>query len=163
MRKYRQGARIDRIDDLLNQKYIMWNDKVYHKGFFLSWQMQFILNRLRSGEFYKAIPIDLHMFVCYEENKHDLAIESGAINQLTVFSNKATAIDWFFDRIKVAKDYGFVIDKESDLLNNGEVDKKLILGAIKTNEYVSVTMFSGWQENWDESFDIVIEFKECGA
>lgn len=105
----------------------------------------------------------MKVFVCYEGNNHALAIESGAINQLTVFSNKATAIDWFFDRIKVAKDYGFIIDKESDLLNNGEVDKKLILGAIKTNEYVSVTMFSGWQENWDESFDIVIEFKECGA
>lgn len=159
MKKYKKGERIELLIDFLMQERIMWHDKVYHKEFFCSWQMRFILSELKKGQFFKVIPVDLYVFVCYEENKHDIAIECGSISDLTVFNNAAMATEWFFKRLDVAKNSGFVIDSESELLKDGEISKKLVAEEIENRE-VSVTMFSGWQENWDESYDIVIQLKE---
>lgn len=102
----------------------------------------------------------MKVFVCYEAYNHALAVECGAVNQLTVFGNEVQAIDWMYDRLHIGKEDGFVIDSECEMLNDGgDIDEVLLLGEIE-NKFASVTMFSGYQENWDESFDIAIEVKE---
>lgn len=153
-RKYKKGERIWTLEELDRQQFVFFNDKVYHSGFWKSWQYKWVLERLKNGQLFKAESTDQVVFVC-----HVLATGSGAISQLTVFNNAAKATDWLYDRLRTAKEDGFVIDNESDLLKDGGIDKAAILDALD-KKFVSVTMFSGWQKNWDESFDIVIEVKE---
>lgn len=48
-RKYKPGDVIGSLDDLIRQDFIFMNGKVYHRGFFLSWSIHFILNSLGNG------------------------------------------------------------------------------------------------------------------
>ncbi len=54
-RKYERGDRINSIQEFLEQELIWWMGKVYCKGFAYSWQLQWIIQRISYGQFYKAI------------------------------------------------------------------------------------------------------------
>ena len=57
-RNYRAGDMIGTIQDLLDQKLVIQvlgpHVKVVTRGWFLSWQIQYALNQIRSGCIYKA-------------------------------------------------------------------------------------------------------------
>ena len=54
-RKYTKGEKFRSFDELMSQKFVYWNGKVYSYGWFASWQAHFIKNYLDKGWFYKAI------------------------------------------------------------------------------------------------------------
>lgn len=55
-RKYEQGERITSLDEMMQQEFVMVRGKVYHKGWFKSWQISLAQNYLQVG-CYKAVPI----------------------------------------------------------------------------------------------------------
>ena len=56
-RKYERGERIESIQEFSEQEFIWWMGKVYNRGFAFSWQLMWILNRIKTGDFYKVVPI----------------------------------------------------------------------------------------------------------
>ena len=40
-RKYRRGGHILSLDELMQQEFIFWLDKVTHRGWFMGWQLAF--------------------------------------------------------------------------------------------------------------------------
>lgn len=158
-KKYKQGERIWSLEELERQEFVFFNGKVYHNGFWKSWQFRWVLERLKNGQLFKAERTDFVVFVCYEENRHELATENGAITDLCVKKNFSDAISWVYDRLKLGADSGFVVDKEAEELEDGDVSEAKLLDDIEKG-IIAITMFSGYQENWDESYDIVVEVKE---
>ena len=158
-RKYKKGERIWTLEELDRQEFVFFQNKVYHKGFWQSWQYRWVLEKLKRGQFFKADRAGQVVFVCYEENRHSLAAENGAITDLCIKKSLGDAIGWLYDRLKVGKDGGFVIDAEAEEREGGDVKEELILKSIESG-IASITMFAGYQENWDESYDIVVEVKE---
>lgn len=55
MEKYKKGEKIKNIDELLQQEFVYWKDKIIHKGWFRSWQIGMVDNAIRSGIVCKAI------------------------------------------------------------------------------------------------------------
>lgn len=45
---YIKGRRIQSLNDLLAQDFVIWKGKVYHKGWFSSWQIQFAMTEIYS-------------------------------------------------------------------------------------------------------------------
>ena len=90
-----------------------------------------------------------YIFVCYEENKNWLASECGALDEMTIFGpdKKKEIIKWVRERLQVASDNNYVIDKETDL--ESELMK----------EDISITLFHSYQDNWDYTYDIVVQKK----
>ena len=54
-RKYVKGEEIKSLDEWLEQEFVFFNDKVTHRGWFLSWQLKFALDMLGAGRIYYAI------------------------------------------------------------------------------------------------------------
>jgi len=54
-RKYRKGERITSIDEMLEQEFVYWNDKITHNGWFGSWQLRMTKMAIERGIIYKAI------------------------------------------------------------------------------------------------------------
>jgi hypothetical protein len=56
MRRYTKGEPIKSLDELVSQEFVYWNDKITHKGWFLSWQIKMALNAIQTGNvIFKAI------------------------------------------------------------------------------------------------------------
>lgn len=53
-RKYTKGEQIISIDELMNQEFIYLYHKIYHKGWFQSWQLRSAKNYVDRG-IYKAV------------------------------------------------------------------------------------------------------------
>ena len=102
----------------------------------------------------------MKVYVCYELNNHELAIDAGQMTDLTVCSTKEKAKKWFIERAEKGKEEGFIPDTEDMMTGEGdaivekEVEKEIEKG------YAQLTMFSGYQENWDESYEICVYEKE---
>lgn len=59
MRNYKQGEVITSLDDLSKQEFIFFKRKLYHKGWFFSWQLRWVSYWLNAGQFFKAIKKEL--------------------------------------------------------------------------------------------------------
>jgi hypothetical protein len=58
MKKYRKGDPITSLDELVKQEFVYWNDKITHRGWFMSWQIKMALNALQHGDvIFKAIKV----------------------------------------------------------------------------------------------------------
>jgi len=53
--KYRKGDKIQSLDELARQEFIFFHDKVYHRGWFGSWQLSWCAARIKLGELQYAI------------------------------------------------------------------------------------------------------------
>jgi hypothetical protein len=103
----------------------------------------------------------MKVYVCYEENNHDYAIECGAISDLAVYDTPEKALLWFAERVSEGLKDGFVLDSEDPAyINNNVYDMKKVAQDLQSSEFVSLTLFNGYQENWDESYAICIDVKE---
>lgn len=65
MSKYKPGRRIDTLDDLIKQELIIFrpypegqHNKVYHQGWFMSWQMRCAMQLIKRGCLYTAEVIE---------------------------------------------------------------------------------------------------------
>lgn len=52
--KYQQGKQITTLDELVKYEFIYLRHKVYHAGWWKSWQFRDIEQLLRQGKLYKA-------------------------------------------------------------------------------------------------------------
>ena len=93
------------------------------------------------------------VFVCSEVNHHELVIECGEVNALTVIESEDTAYKWVCERIKEGECDGFIKDRDYDY-SEENVKNEIADG------FFTITMFREYQENWNESFDITVERKE---
>lgn len=57
-RKYRQGGTIRSLDELARQEFVYFRDKIYHKGWFGSWQLMWCEARIKFGELRYAVKED---------------------------------------------------------------------------------------------------------
>lgn len=55
MRKYSKGEPIKSLNELVQQDFVYWNDKITHKGWFTGWQVRMTLNAIKQGTLCKAI------------------------------------------------------------------------------------------------------------
>lgn len=56
--KYRQGGTIRSLDELARQEFVYFHDKIYHKGWFGSWQLMWCETRIKFGELRYAVKED---------------------------------------------------------------------------------------------------------
>lgn len=61
MGKYKKGAKIISLDELVQTPLVWWevyegHHKVYHFGWVMSWQIQMAMRYIKAGTLYKAIP-----------------------------------------------------------------------------------------------------------
>ena len=54
-RKYRKGAAIRSVDDLLKQEFVYFDDKIYHCGWVRSWQLGMVVRHMENGRIFYAI------------------------------------------------------------------------------------------------------------
>ena len=53
-RKYRKGEQVRSVNELLDQEFVYWHDKIYARGWFLSWPLRMAYKAVKQGEIYKA-------------------------------------------------------------------------------------------------------------
>jgi hypothetical protein len=53
-KKYRKGAKITSLDELIKQEFVYFYDKITHNGWFCSWQFRLAYKYLKSGRLYYA-------------------------------------------------------------------------------------------------------------
>lgn len=56
-RKYDKGDKITSLDELVQQEFVYWNDKITHRGWATSWQIRMAYNAIQKGIIFKAIKI----------------------------------------------------------------------------------------------------------
>ncbi len=93
------------------------------------------------------------VYVCYEANWRECALEAGPVNEVEVYGYPELAVKWVRERIQCAYGNGFVEETAADISESGVLEK-VKLG------YFSVEMYHGHQENYDYEYDIVVERKE---
>lgn len=100
------------------------------------------------------------VYVCYEENNHELANENGAIEYLTVFDDAEKAMDWFRQRVVSGRNAGYMMDAEDEKVHeHGLLDECKVFEDIEKG-WATLTLFNGWRENWDDSYAICVGKKE---
>lgn len=103
----------------------------------------------------------MEVYVCYEENNHDQAIQKGTISDMAVLLFPDKAKEWFLERVKAGKEEGFFIDKENEMSRgDGDVNEEALARNIREG-YAELILFAGYQENWDESYSIIVQEMEA--
>lgn len=57
MKTFEKGETITTVEELLQQEFVFYNNKVTAKGWFLSWQLRMTVNAINRGYLRKAIKI----------------------------------------------------------------------------------------------------------
>lgn len=61
---YKPGAKITSLNELAEQEHIFWkqgnNNRLYHRGWFMSWQFRYVELYIRWGYLYYAVKDDNH-------------------------------------------------------------------------------------------------------
>lgn len=55
IRKYKPGARITNLEDLLKCRYVIWNNKTMHIEAIKSWQLRLVMKAVSEGWFMEAM------------------------------------------------------------------------------------------------------------
>ena len=110
----------------------------------------------------------MNVYVCYNENNHELAWEFGAVGDIQIFGSSEKAIDWFISQvIEGVGQNCFLPDEENEITlsikqdgENTSVNREIIDRIFSKNGKLYITMFRDRQENWDVSYDIVVQTHE---
>jgi hypothetical protein len=54
-----KGNQITCIEEVVNQEFIIWHEKVYHRGWFMRWQTSWLVRQLYLGRLYQANKIEV--------------------------------------------------------------------------------------------------------
>lgn len=95
------------------------------------------------------------MYLCYEVNNHQLALECGAVNEIKAFCSINKTVEWVLERVKCGTDDCYIVDAEY-----GEVTLDRLIKKLNDTGGIYITMFNGYQENWDVSYDIIVQRTE---
>ena len=52
--KYRPGGLITSVDQLAREEFIYFNNKLMHRGWFMSWQLRFAQRMVEENRLYRA-------------------------------------------------------------------------------------------------------------
>lgn len=52
--KYRPGGRITSIDQLAKEEFVYFNNRLIHRGWFMSWHLRFAQHMINSDRLYRA-------------------------------------------------------------------------------------------------------------
>lgn len=55
MKKYIAGRQIMSLDELMTKDFVIFHDKVYHKGWFQGWQLYFATSQIKMNMIFEAI------------------------------------------------------------------------------------------------------------
>lgn len=55
MRKYKKGPKVTSLDELMEQEFVYWNDKIEPYGWFQNWQIHMAHGAIQSGIIFKVI------------------------------------------------------------------------------------------------------------
>jgi len=58
MKHYKQGKVITNLNEIAGEEFIYFLHKIYHKGWFGSWQLQWVITQIERGTLRKAIKIE---------------------------------------------------------------------------------------------------------
>ena len=53
--KFHKGGPVLSLDELARQEFVYFHDKIYHRGWFASWQLSWCAARIKFGEIRYAI------------------------------------------------------------------------------------------------------------
>ena len=56
-RKYKQGEIITSLDELSQQEFVFFCGKIYHCGWFKSWQFRTLEQYVKAGFLFKAVAV----------------------------------------------------------------------------------------------------------
>jgi len=56
--KYKQGETITNLNDVIGEEFIYFYHKIYHRGWFGSWQLRWIEEQIKRGTIRKAIRVE---------------------------------------------------------------------------------------------------------
>lgn len=91
------------------------------------------------------------VYLCYEVNNHQLALECGAVNEIKAFCSINKTVEWVLERVKCGTDDCYIVDAEY-----GDVTPDRLLYELTTDGCIDITLFNGYQENWDVSYDVIV-------
>lgn len=57
MKSYKRGVKILTLDGLAECEFIFFEGKVYHRGWFMSWQFRSCRDFVKAGRIYSVVPI----------------------------------------------------------------------------------------------------------
>lgn len=95
------------------------------------------------------------VYLYYEVNNHQLALECGVVNEIKAFGDINKTVAWVLERVKYGTDDGYIVDAEY-----GEVTLDRLIKELNDDGGIYITMFNGYQENWDVSYDIIVQRTE---
>lgn len=58
MKKYRPGPKVTSLNELMEQDFVYWHDKITPKGWFCSWQLRMAQDAIKYGVIRLAIKIE---------------------------------------------------------------------------------------------------------
>lgn len=64
-RKYRPGPKVYSLNELMEQDFVYWRDKITPRGWFISWQIRMADEAIKRGNIRTAIKIES------EENSYE--------------------------------------------------------------------------------------------
>lgn len=99
---------------------------------------------------------EIKVYLCYEENRNQLFLECGAVDELKAFGSIDKTVEWVLERVKCGTDDGYIVDAEY-----GEVTLDRLIKELNDDGGIYITMFNGYQENWDVSYDIIVQRTEA--
>lgn len=116
----------------------------------------------------------MKVYLAYEVNEAELRYEVESVSDIGCFDTINKAIDYIIKRISQGLTDGFVPDNEDEEVYKAitERDEKNLINytklfnAIKEgfnnklDNYFSLVMFEGYQENWECYYTIVLEEKD---
>ena len=58
MKRFIKGDPVRSMDEFAQQKYVWMNNKIYHRGWFESWQFRYVKINIQQGWIYKCIDLN---------------------------------------------------------------------------------------------------------
>ena len=57
-RKYTKGEKITSLDELVQQEFVYWHDKITHQGWVTSWQLRMACLAIQNGVIFNGKTVD---------------------------------------------------------------------------------------------------------
>ena len=76
MNRYRKGGNIRSVDEVLRQEFIYHINRLYHNGWFASWQTRFLKQEAERGRIFYAIREDVDVAEEFRESLKELRSNS---------------------------------------------------------------------------------------
>lgn len=102
----------------------------------------------------------MKVYIYYEENYHDVALDCGPVSDICIYSTEEKAINKFMANFEIGISEGFIADNTDDLLHAGIPINEAVKIQLDKTGIIALTMFAGYQDNFDQSYTMCLEVME---